>query len=931
MKSLKVFIIIIALTLSSLSVANVSELYEDAIQSYNNDDIDTAYIHLKNALNESPSHLPSKILMGKVLVYKGFLLDALIEFEEAQQANGDPNLIILPLANTHLLLEQFDEVVALSNDGLSPSNTADLYLVQGNAFLNLGQNDQAIKQYKSALAISPKDIGVLTNIAYFYLITQNQEALENTVTQMRTISANDFRVLHLEGQVLKSKKLFNEAHDYFERAYQANSSDPLVKRSLVSSLIQQQDYAQAKAIIEEILEQTPDDPFAMLYKGRLLRETQEGDAYKAIIKELNLSLAAIPKQIQVQRDELLIIRATASYLNGDYGKSVREFEAFLAKSPNNTMAMGLLADAYIRTGQERKALSLLENREPTLIPNQNVSLMLCGLYLNANKAFKCEQLITGLEKYHGPNPSFDFMRVRALLGLERYTDAIKLLETQFSSAEHEQVLLTSVSLYAANNQFDQALAQVDKLIAASDGNISAKLLKANLLISTGDYQAAKESIESALTTDSTSVQGRLSLARIYLNTGQYEQGLGIAQQLHDENKLDLAVSVLYGQLLVATNNDKQALSQLLAAPALSDDNPIASELLVKLYLRNGELEDALREINHLLRAYYLQPDYLLTKADILYQMNNIKDAQKQLNIVYGLWLEEPNRLSFLAEEQMDILDYEGASKSLNTAISLEPDDLNYRVQMMRLHLIQGQLEQAQKQIDAIEKSYPNSPVLSLMRGEVASEKGLLEQAYKEYLKAYQIDKNYSMALIKLYQLALRGIEKTSTIALMHSHLDAQEDDYLVRNLLADLLMTQGEYKQALGHYERLVSLKGLPSMDSVLNNIANIKLLTPNTLDEALSYATQALDLNPQSPDIMDTKAWILAKQSKYSEALNLMRQALALRADAPSMQYHLAYILAKLNRNAEAISELEKLLNDGASFSDRDEAEALLKTLLNT
>jgi tetratricopeptide (TPR) repeat protein len=175
MKSLKVFIIIIALTLSSLSVANVSELYEDAIQSYNNDDIDTAYIHLKNALNESPSHLPSKILMGKVLVYKGFLLDALIEFEEAQQANGDPNLIILPLANTHLLLEQFDEVVALSNDGLSPSNTADLYLVQGNAFLNLGQNDQAIKQYKSALAISPKDIGVLTNIAYFYLIHRTKK------------------------------------------------------------------------------------------------------------------------------------------------------------------------------------------------------------------------------------------------------------------------------------------------------------------------------------------------------------------------------------------------------------------------------------------------------------------------------------------------------------------------------------------------------------------------------------------------------------------------------------------------------------------------------------------------------------------------------------------------------------------------------------
>jgi putative PEP-CTERM system TPR-repeat lipoprotein len=928
MTRFKTLILFAMLLFAASTSANVSQLYENAIQSYNEDNIDAAYIHLKNALYEDPSHLPSKILMGKVLISKGFLLAALTEFNEAQEAGGDPNIIVLPLANTHLLLEEFDEVTTLSTNGLSPSNTAKLLLIQGNAYLNLEENDKAIGHYKKALAIAPDDIGILTNIAYFYFITKDEAQMQSTVAKLSELAPEDFRVLHLEGQILKSKKVFNQAHEYFERAYQANPEDPVIKRSLVSSLIQQQDYIRAQTIVEEILEQSPDDPFALLYKGRLLRENQAGDDYEAVFEELNLSLAAIPEQIKKERDELLIIRAVASYLNEDFGRAVREFEAFLAKRPNNVKAMGLLADSYIQTGQEFKALGLLENRERTIAQDKKVSLMLCNLYLNANKAFKCEQLINGLEKLYGEEPSFAFMRVRALLGLGRYPEAIELLERDFSDADHSQVLFTSVSLYAANTQYDLAIQQVDKLIETSGDDAAPKLLKTNLLIAKGDYLQAKALVESVLEQNSQSRQGRLSLARIYLNLNQYEQGLSIAEELHDENKLDLAIAILYSQLLIATGEDERALKQLTAARAITDKNPIASELLVKLYMRSGELDDALSEINHLLRAHYLVPEYLMTKSEILYELGDVKDANKQLNIIYGLWLDEANKLGFLANKQMSLGDLDGANKSLAQAIKLIPESLAFRVQLMQLYLMQNQADKAQQEIASIQKSYPNSAVLDLMRGEISAINGAPKQAYQHYLNAYKNDNNYSLALIKLYQLALAGLEQSSTTELLQKHLAREPQAYLIRNLLADLLMMQSKYDEALTHYERLVKVRGLPSIDGVLNNIANIKLLNKDTLDEALDYATQALNLNPQSANIMDTKAWILAKQAKYSESLNLMRQALALNANDPSMQYHLAYILAKLNRTSEAISELQKALNNHPEFKDRDEAQRLLDEL---
>lgn len=83
---------------------SVSEYYEKALLAFNSDDIQESYIYLKNALQQDPNHLPSKLLMGRVLLIDGYVNDAIDEFEESILGGTDKNLVVVPLSRAYLML-----------------------------------------------------------------------------------------------------------------------------------------------------------------------------------------------------------------------------------------------------------------------------------------------------------------------------------------------------------------------------------------------------------------------------------------------------------------------------------------------------------------------------------------------------------------------------------------------------------------------------------------------------------------------------------------------------------------------------------------------------------------------------------------------------------------------------------------------------------
>ncbi len=109
-------LIIIAAT--SLSFApkalSANSFYEQAVQAFNDGNYEASYIYLKNALEQQPRNLPSKILMGKILLHKALFPQAIKEFEEALLYNADINLIIADYASALNFSKRYKDVLNIA-------------------------------------------------------------------------------------------------------------------------------------------------------------------------------------------------------------------------------------------------------------------------------------------------------------------------------------------------------------------------------------------------------------------------------------------------------------------------------------------------------------------------------------------------------------------------------------------------------------------------------------------------------------------------------------------------------------------------------------------------------------------------------------------------------------------------------------------------
>ncbi len=112
-----------------MAQSDTADNYEKALASFNQQAFKESYIHLKNALQKTPEHLPSKLLIGRVFLIDGYPDAAVTEFEEVIRAGADINLAILPLANAYLMKGEFGIIIELNiPESSNRAPQLDLYL-----------------------------------------------------------------------------------------------------------------------------------------------------------------------------------------------------------------------------------------------------------------------------------------------------------------------------------------------------------------------------------------------------------------------------------------------------------------------------------------------------------------------------------------------------------------------------------------------------------------------------------------------------------------------------------------------------------------------------------------------------------------------------------------------------------------------------------
>ncbi|WP_199611733.1 XrtA/PEP-CTERM system TPR-repeat protein PrsT [Flocculibacter collagenilyticus] len=937
----------ISFSLISIPVANAqasqattnisSEHYEKALSAFNKEDYDVSFIHLKNALKDNPSHLPAKVLYGRLLLKNAYYEEAVEEFKEALKQGADINLVLHPLGNALILLRKFEEILQLDNPAnLTKSNQFELLMLKAEANAALKNTNEAEQSFKAALKLYPDNVRALNGLAWFY-ISNKQIPLANALIENAIIKTpNNARTWHLKGQLAQYQKDTSTALKHFKQAYQLDSKDPVIMRSLANTYFENGNFLEAKTIADSILTQTPDDPHTLLLLSRIALELDDQDEATRIKEKLTTQLANYSDAKFQENNELLVVSAILSFANNNTEKARTDLNNYLQNNPNDLNAVSLLASVFIAQEQDAKAIQLLEKYASVVKQDVSLSAKLVNLYLKNNKQYRANIIVDDLLAANPNNKEVLVLASKVYFSGQQYNKAIQILEQSSNSESDAFLMLVKGMIYVETGKYEQALQLSEKLLAVDSAQIDFLNLQAASLIKLNRNSEAQEAVTKILNQEPDNFAAQFNQANLYIKSQKYADGKKVLEKLLDERAKHTQSTFMLAIAEFGLNNYNDAISHLESLHIAQPKNLKVLEQLVNYYTEVKRDEDVLKTISKLERLNFLEPNYIFKRANILIKQGEILKAKEQLNILLPLWRTQPEKLLSLALKQKQIGDFEGAKDSLNKAIKEKPESLIYPLELVKLLLETNKLDEASVQLDKLTISHQNDPNVMMLKGDLAVKNEALSTAHDWYVKALSEDSQFTLIAIKLYQLAKQGIKEKEFVNLVKKMLEQQparindkkiEQHYsILKRVLADHFINANQPNKALPYYEQLTKTEMFKNDPMLYNNLANLYLEKQPQL--ALETINKIPPSQSNTAHILDTKGWILTKLNRFEEALTLLRQASVMDSTNASILYHLGYTLVKLNRIEDAKVELNKALEVAENEKEQARLTKLLESL---
>lgn len=335
--------------------------------------------------------------MGEILLINGYLSAAEMEFVEALEMGADINLLAEPLGNTWLFLNKYQSIVDFSDTNkLSGDALREWLLIRATACIRLERLECALRDYNTIIARSPNFVRAINGLASIALQREELVNAENLIGQAMAVEPENAITWRLKGQLAYRKGNRQEATEHLQKALNFNRDDPIALRNLVDLYLEVKDYDSAKLFVEEIIEDTPNDPLAILLNSWL----KSRDNHQAIandkLKELNEFMAQLDPELITSQPMLLYISGLTNFFNSNLEQATKDFSTYLQKEPEDLQAVLMLSQVYMATQQDKQALILLERYQNELMEKIDAALLLGDLFIRQGQAFKADRLLRNL-------------------------------------------------------------------------------------------------------------------------------------------------------------------------------------------------------------------------------------------------------------------------------------------------------------------------------------------------------------------------------------------------------------------------------------------------------------------------------------------------------------------------------------------------------
>jgi putative PEP-CTERM system TPR-repeat lipoprotein len=900
---------------------SLETLLQDAKQAQAKGDHRSAIIHLKNALQKKPDNGEARYLLGASYLETNDPKAAEGELRKALDLQVPRETLLPKLARALILQSEFQKALdeTKPDPGREPDLSAELLSARGLAQFSLGQIEPAKASFAEASLKNPDLPEILLGQARLAAAAKDLDGATKLVEQAVAKSPRNLDGLLMRGDLLRLALKPDEAIAAYRKVVEAYPDNIPARLNVASMQMSAAKYDEALKEVDEVKKIAPQSPVANYMRALVeFRKRNYPQARDAVQQVLKLAPGHLPS--------LLLSGATELAL-GSYAQAEQSLRKVLERSPKNVYARKLLVLSLLRSHQGQRAIEALE---PVLRtdPEDPTVLALAGeVYMQNNEFAKATQYYERAAKIDPKNA-----QMRTGLGLSRLAtgDSERALADLESAADlntgQYQADVVLVMTYISRNEFDKAEKTLEGLLKKQPDNPLVYNLRAAVLIGKKNNVQARAALEKALQLQPSYFPAVMNLAQLDLQEKNPQAARarfdGILAK--DPNNLQALVGLAgLSQRLGAS--DQEAAGWLEKARTGNPTSYQPRILLARYYLRTGNAKKAVELAQE---AQSIAPD----NGDVLDTLGTAQLAAGERNGALNTYTKlvaaqprSPGALLRLANAQIANDSSTSAILTLKKSLEVKPDLVEAQRLLVPLLLKLNRLDEALKIVRDVQKQAPNSPIGSVLEGDVHMAEKKYLAAVASYDKAYFLAKSGQTA-IKLHTALVQAGKSDEADSRLAAWLRDNPDDVPVRLYLADADLKVGRHKAAAEQYEAV--LKHQPKNVLVLNNLAWAyeQLKDPR----AIEVAEQAYKLRADSGPIMDTYGWMLVNQGGLDKGLELLQRAVTLAPDQQEIRYHYAVALVRSGKRDAGRAELERILSGGGNFAQEAQARELLKSVQN-
>ena len=898
-----------------------AQLMASAKASIDKQDIKSAIIHIKSALNANPSSAQARFLLGTVLLDAGDLATSEVELRKAKDLNYPAAQWAPALAKNLLLGSHFKKVIDEFGTLELPNaaSQADLSASVAAALVVDGQRARADAMIDRTLRAVPDHSPTLMLKAR---LLARPGTLDEAVALLDGVLARNPKNVDA-WQLLGDLRLYGEkdlakSTDAYRHVLALRPGDVSAHTALIFSHLVGNDLVGAKKQLEEMRKFAPAHPQTKFLSARIAFLSGDVPKAREMVQQM---LGVAPKNVAL----LQFAGAVELALNSPL-KAETYLSKALAQTPDLPAARRLLADAYLRGGKPNKALEVLRpNIERGALDAASLSLA-AEAHLESGDIKKAEAFFQQAVKLAPQDPKYKTALALTLLSKGQSDAAFAELKTIAASATDTLPDMALINALVRRQKFDEALQAISGLERKQPDKPLAANMRGRIQLAQRKLVDARKSFETALTKDPVYLPAIANLAMIDIAEGKPEQAEKRYTAMLVLDPKNSQAYVALAQMKSRSGGDKKEVGQLLDKAVQANPlDPAPRLLLVHLAIDQRDMKAAMATAQAAVAAIPGDPEVLDALGSLQLLAGESNQAIATFTKIAAM---QPTSIRVhlrLADAYLQNKDLVSAERSFKRVLEISPTELSAQRGLIALSVVAKQPARALDVARGIQRQRPDDGTGYTLEGDIHTTFKNADGAIKAFRSGLE-RRNPGRSAERLYSTLAVAKGQPEASRFVEEWSKSHPNDFEFLLFVGNHAISRNDLPAAEKDFERIIKVN--PRHAFALNNLAWVKAKQGKA--GAVALAEQARALVPDDPAMLDTLAFALAADNQLAKALEVAKAVLVKAPAEPVYRLNLARLYLRSGDKALAKAELQQLVPLGSKFARQKEVGELLKGLPN-